>query len=557
MHRLACIVGVFALTFGCKAPETSLTTTSSSQEVQRYHAGLRAYLKGDYTTASTEANAVLALNPNHDAALYLMSKIYFDQENWEAASDYLIKAGKADPKNAFLLGEIGYMYSARGEFEAAAKIYESLVAKEPYQTAHYFGGVENSIKGENFNDALGILERQEKNLGNSIEIVLNKHRIYRLMGQMQKAILVLENGLIVFPGEPELIAPLVDDYFESKDTQKGIDLLAKLCVADPTNGIAKMLFGNYLIDAGKLEEGEQYLSEAVLLEGITLEQKAEILLRKTKSIGCTPQLQELLKKFQKQHQNELIANTLLGDLYITCGEPYNALPYFSNAVSLSPNAFPVWNTVLLICYREELWDSLYVNSQKAIDFFPVQALPYFMLGEAQIQKGQFKEAKATLRDGKTYVINDPELEAQFLAKEGVIYAKEGDFKNASTTLSKALRMAPKNQSLKTEVASSLLDEPNFVTFVDSLINDGMNAAPENADFIALKGKKIFLDGDLISSQNWIEKAMGIGYPARFGLEILGDIAMKKGMKERAVDYWQQAERKGNKTTRLQVKLLNK
>ena len=180
-----------------------------------------------------------------------------------------------------------------------------------------------------------------------------------------------------------------------------------------------------------------------------------------------------------------------------------------------------------------------------------------MLGEAQIQKGQFKEAKATLRDGKTYVINDPELEAQFLAKEGVIYAKEGDFKNASTTLSKALRMAPKNQSLKTEVASSLLDELNFVTFVDSLINDGMNAAPENADFIALKGKKIFLEGDLISSQNWIEKAMSIGYPARFGLEILGDIAMKKGMKERAVDYWQQAERKGNKTTRLQVKLLNK
>ena len=148
-----------------------MTSTSTSQEVQRYHAGLRAYLKGDYATATTEANAILALNPSHDAALYLMSKIYFDQENWEAASDYLIKAGKADPKNVFLLGEIGYMYSARGEFEAAAKVYESLVAKEPYQTAHYFGGVENYIKGENFNDALGILERQEKNLGNSIEIV--------------------------------------------------------------------------------------------------------------------------------------------------------------------------------------------------------------------------------------------------------------------------------------------------------------------------------------------------------------------------------------------------
>ena len=86
MYRLVGIIGIIALVFGCKTPETSMTSTSTSQEVQRYHAGLRAYLKGDYATATTEANAILALNPSHDAALCLMSKIYFDQENWASLS---------------------------------------------------------------------------------------------------------------------------------------------------------------------------------------------------------------------------------------------------------------------------------------------------------------------------------------------------------------------------------------------------------------------------------------------------------------------------------------
>lgn len=557
MNRLVCIVGILAFAFGCKTPETSTESTSNFQEVQRYHAGLRAYVKGDYAAATTEANAVLALNPNHDAALYLMSKIYFDQENWEASSDYLIKAGKADPKNVFILGEIGYMYSARGDFEAAAKVYESLVVKEPFQTQHYFGGVENYIKGKNYSAALRLLEKQEKNLGKSIEIVLNKDRIYILMGQMQKAIDALENGLIVFPGDPKLLSALVDRYFDSNDKQKGFRLLADLCIADPSDGIAKMMYGNYLIEEGNLVEGERYLSEAVLLKGISLDKKAEILIRKTKAEGCTPKLLELLGQFYLQHQNQLIANTLLGDLYITCGEPYRALPYYSSAVSISPDAYPVWNTVLLICYREELWDSLCVKSKTCIELFPIQAFPYLMLGVGQTHNGQFEEAYTSLRDGKNFVVNDPDLEAQFLAQEGIIFAKQHNFKQAKSTLSKALGMASKNLQLKIEVASSLLEEPTFVTFVDSLINEGIQLAPENTDFIALKSKQCYVKGDYIGSQTWIEKAVKKGYPERFSLEVLGDIANKKGLKENAREYWKQAERKGNQTTRLKSKLIDK
>lgn len=557
MCRLVGIIVIIALVYGCKTPETSMTSTSSTQEVQRYHAGLRAYMKGDYATATTEANAVLALNPNHDAALYLMSKIYFDQENWVASSEYLIKASKADPKNIFILGEIAYMYSARGDFEAAAKVYASLLAKNPYQTEYYFGGVENYIQAKNYNAALGLMEKQEKNLGKSIEIVTKQHRIYLLMGQMQKAIAALENGLMVFPNAPELLAPLVDLYFKTKENQKGFKLLADLCVADPSNGIAKMMYGNYLIEAGNIEEGERYLCEAVLLDGITLDQKAEILLRKTKSEGCTPRMQSLLKQFHVQHQNELIANTLLGDLYMTCGEPYNALPYFSKAVSLSPNAYPVWNTVLLICYREELWDSLCEKSKSCIELFPIQAFPYLMLGVGQIQNGQIEEAITTLRDGKSYLINDPDLEAQFFVQEGIIHAKQKDVKIATNNFSKAFSLVPRNQQLKMDVAKSLLEEKDFVTFVDTLINESIRLAPENPDIIAIKCKQLLVKGDLNATQVWLEKAIKVGYPERFACEIQGDIAFKRGFKEKALAFWKQAERKGNQTTRLKLKLLNK
>lgn len=551
------VIGIFlcSVLMACKSHETTTSTSTSPQflETQKYHEAVRAYLKGDYTSALGSSNEVLKINPKNDANLYLLSKIYFDQENWQESSKYLLMAGEADPENHFIATEIGYMYSATGNYAKAGQTYEALTQRFPYESEHYFACFENYMKCNDHKSALRVLSAQEKNTGVSIELYLNKYRIYQAQNQMAKACAILEKGLLDFSAEVRLLAPLIDSYLESNNTEKAMTLLKQLCSADAENGYARYLYGNYLLKTGSQEEGQRLLNESIELKGLSTDQKAEILLNNHKSFGCTTENKDITRAFLQQNPQAFVACTLNGDLMMQCDEPFSALSYYMQALSINPNAYPVWNPVLMISYREDIWDSLYNSSSRCIEFFPLQPFPYLMQGIALYKLGKTLESKGALELGENYVVDNRELELQFRAYQALVSASSNNTNLAIASLGMLFQKAPKNYILKAEVAENLLSYPACVTFVDSLINDCIQHDPQQGYFMALKAKQYLTQGRFSQAVEWIEKAMDSNYPIRFGLEFQGDIAMMKGDKTQANYYWKEAKVKGNHSLRLRDK----
>lgn len=555
MGKLVACIFLFFVFMGCKSNETMTSTSTSPQllEIQKYHEAVRAYLKGDYTSALGSSSEVLKINPKNDANLYLLSKIYFDQENWQESSKYLLMAGEANPENHFIATEIGYMYSATGNYAKAGQTYEALTQRFPYESEHYFACFENYMKCNDHKSALRVLSAQEKNTGVSIELYLNTYRVYLAQDQMAKACAILEKGLLDFSAEVRLLAPLIDAYLESNHTEKAMTLLKQLCSADAENGYARYLYGNYLLKTGNREEGQRLLNESVVLKGLSTDQKAEILLNNQKSFGCTTENKELTQSFLHQNPQEFVAFTLNGDLMMQCDDPFSALSYYKQALSINPNAYPVWNPVLMISYREEIWDSLYNSSSRCIEFFPLQPFPYLMQGIALYKLGETLEAKAALELGENYVVDNRELELQFQAYLALVSASSNNTTVTMSTLGMLFQKAPKNYILKAEVAENLLSHPAYVTFVDSLINDCIQHDPQQGYFMALKAKQHLTQEKFSLAVEWIEKAMDNNYPIRFGLEFQGDIALMKGDKNQANYYWKEAKDKGNHSLRLRDK----
>jgi tetratricopeptide (TPR) repeat protein len=118
MNKLALYFIILCSLIGCKTLETT-SSDSSIQVIKQYHEGLRAYLKGDYVVAENMANSVITLNPKHDGALYLLSKVYYDQGRLDESAKFLLKAGEADPKNTYLSSEIAFMYSSLDKYNEA------------------------------------------------------------------------------------------------------------------------------------------------------------------------------------------------------------------------------------------------------------------------------------------------------------------------------------------------------------------------------------------------------------------------------------------------------
>ncbi len=382
MNKLVLYFIILGALIGCKTVETT-SSDGSIQVIQQYHEGLRAYLKGDYVVAENMANSVITLNPKHDGALYLLSKVYYDQGRLDESAKFLLKAGEADPKNTYLLSEIAFMYSSLDKHNEAGLIFEQLIKSNPREMPYYFGGIENYLQAKNYKSALRIVSLQESIFGSTIESHLNRYKVYMAQDDPKKAIQQLEAGITAFPNEPLFLANLIDLYFQQNEHNKAIPLLEKLCETDPENGMAKMVFGDYLINTGQKERGEKFLAEAVLLEGPSIEQKAQILLAKHKSAGCTEENTTLFKTFAADNPNAIIGRTLLGDLYVKCNRPDLALTQYRIAVEIKPDAYPIWKQLLLITYKEELWDTLINISESCQALFPVQPMPFFNDGHSK------------------------------------------------------------------------------------------------------------------------------------------------------------------------------
>jgi tetratricopeptide (TPR) repeat protein len=160
MNKLALYFIILCSLIGCKTVETT-SSDSSIQVIKQYHEGLRAYLKGDYVVAENMANSVITLNPKHDGALYLLSKVYYDQGRLDESAKFLLKAGEADPKNTFLSSEIAFMYSSLDKYNEAGLIFEKLIKSNPQEKSYYFGGFENYLQAKNFKSATRVNAMQE------------------------------------------------------------------------------------------------------------------------------------------------------------------------------------------------------------------------------------------------------------------------------------------------------------------------------------------------------------------------------------------------------------
>lgn len=554
MNKLVLYFIILGSLIGCKTVETT-SSDGSIQVIQQYHEGLRAYLKGDYVVAENMANSVITLNPKHDGALYLLSKVFYDQGRLDESAKFLLKAGEADPKNTYLLSEIAFMYSSLDKHNEAGLIFEKLIKSNPREMPYYFGGIENYLQAKNYKSASRIVSLQESIFGSTIETYLNRYKIYLAQDDQKKAIQQLEAGITAFPNEPLFLANLIDLYFQQNEHNKAIPLLEKLCETDPENGMAKMVFGDYLINTGQKERGEKFLAEAVLLEGPSIEQKAQILLAKHKSTGCTEENTKLFKTFAADNPNAIIGRTLLGDLYVKCNRPDLALTQYRIAVEIKPDAYPIWKQLLLITYKEELWDTLINISESCQALFPVQPMPFLTMAIARNKKGELNEAEKAIEIGSGLLVdNDPATEAEFDFQRGILAINRKQQAWARSWFNHSMQLQPENYELKADIANESMEASELLPYADSLLNQCITIDPSNAKYMAIKGRLYYMKNDLLLANSWLEKAIIHGYPQKLGEEWLGDCAYRAGDLGRAKLYWLNAVSLGNQTERLKQKL---
>ena len=544
--------------FACETDRVVSQVSHSPTYISSFHAGVRHKLNGEITQAITKFTTCLNDDQNDDAVHYALYQIYSEKDELQLALIHIKWALKIDPSNKHYKLELANSYSATGGYKKAAILLEELIKKDLQNTALYDQAVYNWGKANKIKKAITLLNKLEYNIGLDPQILLQKAALFEMIKDNKTALSLLLLANKQFPGEPIILNTLLDFYMSRGNDSEGILVLKELLNADPSDGYALILLAEIQYSNGEINEALANFKKAIKVEGLTIDQRMEILIRlqKEKDINLI-ELSELIDFMVNAYPKEAKAHAIKGDHYFKLKQPLIAIESYKNAVNCDPNLYQIWTQIISLEYENEQWDSLFVDSEKSLTYFPTQPLVYFLCGVAANKLLLFDKAKECLSAGLDFLVNDVSLEAEINSQLGISYFGLKQNELGFQKFEKSLQLAPRNnimiQTFAMQLARNQIDFPKANKLLDNLLllDSG------DAKSLSFKGRVLFYEKKYSEALDFLLRALKLLENDSVINDYLGDTYYFLGQISKASDFWLKAKLLGSKNKYLDQKINTK
>jgi len=544
--------------FACETDRIISQVAHSPTYISSFHAGVRHKLNGEITQAISKFTTCLNADQNDDAVHYALYQIYSKQNELQLALIHIKWALKIDPSNKHYKLELANSYSATGGYKKAAMLLEELIKKDLQNTALYDQAVDNWVKANKIKKAIALLNKLEYNIGLDPQILLQKAALFEMIKDNKTALSLLLLANKQFPGEPIILNTLLDFYMSRGNDSEGILVLKELLNADPSDAYALILLAEIQYSNGEINEALANFKKAIKEEGLTIDQRMDILIRlqKEKDINLI-ELSDLIDFMVNAYPKEAKAHAIKGDHYFKLKQPLIAIESYKDAVNCDPNLYQIWTQIITLEYENEQWDSLFVDSEKSLTYFPTQPLVYFFCGVAANKLLLFNKAMEHLSSGLDFLVNDVSLEAEINSQLGISYFGLKQKELGFQKFEKSLQLAPRNnimiQTFAIQLARNQIDFPKANKLVDNLLllDNG------DAKSLSTKGRILFYEKKYPEALEFLLRALKLLENDGVINDYLGDTYYFLGQISKASDFWSKAKLLGSKNNYLDQKINTK
>ena len=544
--------------FACETDRVVSQVAHSPTYISSFHAGVRHKLNGEITQAISKFTTCLNDDQNDDAVHFALYQIYSEKIQLQLALIHIKSALKIDPSNKHYKIELANNYSAMGEYEKAALLFEELINNDLQNLAIYEKAVDNWRKANKIKKAIAVLNKLEYNIGIDPQILLQKAALFEMMEDNNSALSQLLLANKKFPGDTYVLNTLLDFYMSRGNDSDGILVLKELLDADPSDGYALILLAEIQYSNGEINEALTNFKKAIKEEGLTIDQRMEILIRlqKEKDINLI-ELSELIDFMVNAYPKEAKAHAIKGDHYFKLKQPLIAIESYKDAVNCDPNLYQIWTQIISLEYENEQWDSLFVDSEKSLTYFPTQPLVYFFCGVAANKLSFFDKAMEHLSAGLDFLVNDVSLEAEINSQLGISYFGLKQNELGFQKFEKSLQLAPRNnimiQTFAIQLARNQIDFPKANKLLDNLLllDSG------DAKSLSFKGRVLFYEKKYSEALDTLLRALKLLENDSVINDYLGDTYYFLGQISKASDFWLKAKLLGSKNNYLERKINTK
>jgi tetratricopeptide (TPR) repeat protein len=261
---------------------------SAYLDLRKYAQAIETYKKlvalGDVTAANYKQLLTLSFNfkQNDDVLLYAgklkkadpsekvsyyIGKVYYDQDNYGEAVNYLNAAAKEDPKNAEVPYMLARSYADMQNYKDAISYFKKAIeldTSKPYWL--YETGLIYYAMNDNKNALKYIKEAGDKGLNKDNEYMENLGIAYINVGDLNNGIAIMNEVLKRRPTDINILNMVAEAYYDNKKYQDAIDTWDKILSIDKQNASALYMIGLSFQKKGEKEKGQLLCDKAIAMD---------------------------------------------------------------------------------------------------------------------------------------------------------------------------------------------------------------------------------------------------------------------------------------------------
>lgn len=540
------------------AQQKEITEKDEIEAYYFYSEGLRYGLKEEYDKAIKYYEKALSIMPDNSAVHFKLGETYSSINEMEDALVHAQRAVELEKSNEYYYILLARVYEFMGDFPNAINTYRDLVANVENAQSNYYDLAMLQVMSGDWEGALTSYEAILEYYGPNPEISAQKQKIYLKLNRLDDAVREGRRLINAYPEEPEYVINLAVLLNSNNKQEEAIMLLDSLLMTYPDFSPARLVLFEIYRDQGKDEDAFEQLKTAFADPTLDISKKVGLLSgyeRFAKTDEEKEKALELGLTMLEAHPESDLANSLIGDFYLSREKKEDALIYYKKSVEINPNAFNVWMNILILNFEEGRNDSLVFYSEKMVEVFPNNARVWFLQGLGYYSMENYDKARFSLETAKKWVSNEQSLLADIEATLGDCYYNLGEYAEMDKSYDWVLAENPDNDHVLNNYSYFLSLRNERLNDAEKMSTRLVEKYPDNPTYLDTHAWVLFQLEKYEEALPFIEKAAGKSDSGVIH-EHHGDILFKLGREEEAIEAWKQAQELGGAGDQLEKKLEN-
>lgn len=514
-----------------------------------FHEAVRLKEKGYMDAAFEMYNHCLDIHPQSAVTLYELAKFHMYLGQSDKGEAYLRRAMAIEPANYWYKETLAAYYQKKGEHTKAIDVIEEMTAQSPSRLEPLMALVDMYGRIKDYGKVIHTLNRLERLDGKSEQISMEKFRMYLAMDSTELAFAEIENLAKEYPYDMRYLTMLGDVYMENGKADDAFSTYRQVLDKEPGYVPAMLSMASYYEKMGMDSLYRVQLDSLLLNRKVEVGTKVNIMrqliLRSERGDRDSTKIVGLFDSMLAQEQETADVAMLAAQYLLTKRMNEEAKPVLWKVLDIDPENKPARLQLLSFAISKEDLDEVIKICAPAVEYMPEALEFYYYWGLAHYQKEQKEEAMAVFRKGVRQVgpDSDKNLASDFYSILGDLYHQKKMNAEAYAAYDSALVYKPDNVGALNNYAYYLSVERKQLDKAEEMSYRTVKAEPTNGTYLDTYAWILFEKGKYAEARIYIDQAMqNGGDKSSVVVEHCGDIYYQSGEREKALEYWIQAEK---------------